>query len=50
MTCNVGAMCDEMIREQLVEKTISDKIRKNTVHIGKLDACPDKLRRVSKRR
>ena len=26
MTCNFGAMCDEMIRDQLVEKTIADKI------------------------
>ena len=27
MTFNFGAMRDEMIRDQLVEKTISDKIR-----------------------
>ena len=27
VTCNFGAMRDEMIRDQIVEKTISDKIR-----------------------
>ena len=29
VTCNFGAMRDEMIRDQLVEKTTSDKIREN---------------------